>query len=327
MTVPGPARDGIVEVQPEVVFLFDVLRQLGDGRLTIPRFQRPFVWRRDQMLDLLDSVYRQYPIGSILIWETDEKLATLDRIGPFPTHAQGPGIVGYVLDGHQRLSTLLAALVHHESTGGNDVLDDDPGRWNLAFDLEGEGIPFVHYQSAGVVNHRFFPLTSLLDTFRFLEGVDKVREKYGDVPAAAESQVRRITAVARAFQNYRLPVTRIRYTDLSQAVEIFARLNSKGQTMSVDAMVSALTYRAGGPGEGSFDLAYEIDVIETSLSERGFQTDRTTILRAALANIDEDIYRTNWTNFSKSTKDDRVVGLKAIIGRTRESLHLSLIHI
>jgi len=139
VTVPGPARDGIVEVQPEVVFLFDVLRQLGDGRLTIPRFQRPFVWRRDQMLDLLDSVYRQYPIGSILIWETDEKLATLDRIGPFPTHAQGPGIVGYVLDGHQRLSTLLAALVHHESTGGNDVLDDDPGRWNLAFDLEGEG--------------------------------------------------------------------------------------------------------------------------------------------------------------------------------------------
>jgi hypothetical protein len=90
--------------------------------------------------------------------------------------------------------------------------------------------------------------------------------------------------------------------------------------MSADAMVSALTYRADGPGHGGFDLAAEIDRIEMSLEEQGFDTDRTTILRAALANIDEDIYRTNWTNFSADAKSSRVLSLKNSMGRTAASL-------
>ncbi len=57
------------EVKPEVSFVYDLLRELTDGRIRIPGFQRPYVWRRDQMLDLLDSVRLQYPIGSLLLWE------------------------------------------------------------------------------------------------------------------------------------------------------------------------------------------------------------------------------------------------------------------
>ena len=63
--------------------------------------------------------------------------------------------------------------------------------------------------------------------------------------------------------------------------------------MLADQMVGALMYRQGGP-KVRFDLASEIDRIETSLAERSFgDVDRTTILRCILANIDEDIYRTD----------------------------------
>jgi uncharacterized protein with ParB-like and HNH nuclease domain len=41
------------------------------GELLLPEMQRKYVWRSTQVRDLLDSIYRDYPSGSILIWETD----------------------------------------------------------------------------------------------------------------------------------------------------------------------------------------------------------------------------------------------------------------
>jgi hypothetical protein len=78
------------------------------------------------MTDLLDSVYNQYPIGSLLVWETDESIATLDRLGPFvfPREAERP--VGYLLDGHQRLATLAGALVPR--VVGSETVEDS---WTL----------------------------------------------------------------------------------------------------------------------------------------------------------------------------------------------------
>ena len=46
----------IAEVKPEVSFLFELIREVVAGRVRIPIFQRPYVWRREQMLDLLDSI-------------------------------------------------------------------------------------------------------------------------------------------------------------------------------------------------------------------------------------------------------------------------------
>jgi uncharacterized protein with ParB-like and HNH nuclease domain len=53
------------EVKPEVVFIYQLIRDVVAGKVRIPRFQRPFIWRREQMLDLLDSIRLQYPIGSL----------------------------------------------------------------------------------------------------------------------------------------------------------------------------------------------------------------------------------------------------------------------
>ena len=123
--VADESMAGVVEVRPEVVFLSELLQELTRGRLRIPRFQRPFVWRRDQMTDLLDSVYKQYPIGSLLVWETAREIATLDRLGPFIFPDVADERVGYVLDGHQRLATLAGALVARD-VGTTDPSDEDP---------------------------------------------------------------------------------------------------------------------------------------------------------------------------------------------------------
>jgi len=78
------------------------------GELRLPEIQRHYVWRATRVRDLLDSLYRGYPSGSILMWETDEPVPTRDGAITQETNA----FVGrkLLLDGQQRLTSLTAVI-------------------------------------------------------------------------------------------------------------------------------------------------------------------------------------------------------------------------
>jgi hypothetical protein len=82
--------------------------QIERGELRLPEMQRRYVWRSTRVRDLLDSLYRGYPSGAILIWETDEPLpeqpfAVGQKSNPY-TKTQ------LLLDGQQRLTSLSAVI-------------------------------------------------------------------------------------------------------------------------------------------------------------------------------------------------------------------------
>src|ERR1700722_19317363 len=81
-----------------------------DGAIRLPKFQRDFVWTRQQVLDLLDSIARGYPIGSFLLWKSTVNLASDSTIAGLPVAAQDSEETAYLLDGCQRLSTICGAL-------------------------------------------------------------------------------------------------------------------------------------------------------------------------------------------------------------------------
>lgn len=78
------------------------------GELRLPEIQRHYVWRATRVRDLLDSLYRGYPSGSILMWETDEPVPTRD----FAIAQDSNAFAGrkLLLDGQQRLTSLTAVL-------------------------------------------------------------------------------------------------------------------------------------------------------------------------------------------------------------------------
>jgi hypothetical protein len=215
---------------------------------------------------------------------------------------------------------LASALVPH-STKGSYGNEEDPARWELSWNMES-----ARFQHGRAENDpaTLFPLTALLDTLLFIEAIDRTRVALRDRPDLVEPYTSGVSQLARSFQHYRVPVVRIRQTGLSEAVEIFARLNSKGQAMSADQMVGALMYRQGTP-RSRFDLASEIDQIEDQLAQRSFgDVDRTTILRCILANIDEDIYRTDWTRLTSERRDVLLPKLREGCSRTARSVDAAL---
>lgn len=300
----------IPELRTDVVFVFDLVRQLKEGRVRIPRFQRPFVWSDQQMIDLLDSINKQYPVGNLLTWKTDEKVQSLARIGPVQLDTKLPGSSVYVIDGHQRLSTIAGALVSDDRipTG------EDADRWRIFYNASED--LFEHVPLASEVAPYHFPMTKLLDTFEFLEESQRVLSAD---PQNGRLYLERIQGVARAFQNYRVPVIQINDTGVTEAVEIFARLNSRGQAMTADQMVSALLYDQ--ESGHTFDLAGEIDGLMDALAVHGFgDLERTVALRALLAAIREDIYRTDWTRLASERRQQFADRLRPVIPQVKLSL-------
>lgn len=307
-----------LEVVPEVRFLHEMVQLVSAGKVKIPDFQRRFVWRRGQMLDLLDSIRNQYPIGSLLVWESSEDYHSMGWVGPIRVLQAQSSTSSYVLDGHQRLSTLAGVLL--PSTEGVENPEDiDPNRWVVWFNAKDD--VFEHPKDPDAPKPWHFPMSRLLDTIAFLEESQRMLKEGGE---AGRSYVQRVQQIARDFQTYKLPVVRIKYTDLEHAVDIFARLNSKGQQIDSDQMASAMLYSEGQDGT-VFNLASQIDSLKTLLEVEGFgDVDRTAVLRALLASLQEDIYTKDWTKLAKARREDLRVRLSAEVDATRGALALAV---
>jgi hypothetical protein len=305
------------EVKPEVSFVYELLRELIDGRIRAPGFQRPYVWRRDQMLDLLDSVRLQYPIGSLLLWEPSERYRTLEWIGPLRIPPEPKGSMALILDGQQRLSTLAGVLMPPTGNETNPH-DDDPARWEIWFNVKEEN--FEHAGEGAKMEPWHFPMRKLMDTIAFLQECQRIMTDGGPEGAAWITRVQRL---AQIFQSYKLAVIRIKNTNLDQAVEIFARLNAKGQRMSADQVVSALVYSESG--DRVFDLSRYIDELHGFLLKSDFgDVDRTTVLRLLLACMGEDVYRTDWTKIARDKRPDIAARLTSEAQRIRQALGRAL---
>jgi hypothetical protein len=82
-----------------------ILDHIDSGHTALPEFQRGYVWNRDQVRGLFDSLYRRHPVGGLLVWATESKTAAHRGEGNL-----APGIVKLLLDGQQRMTSLYGVV-------------------------------------------------------------------------------------------------------------------------------------------------------------------------------------------------------------------------
>lgn len=82
-----------------------ILDHIDSGHMALPEFQRGYVWNRDQVRGLFDSLYRGHPIGGLLVWVTESKTAIHRGDGHLTA-----GVVKLLLDGQQRITSLYGVV-------------------------------------------------------------------------------------------------------------------------------------------------------------------------------------------------------------------------
>jgi len=249
---------------PQVQYLSQVLDEVRRGNLLIPRFQREFVWKPEQQLELLRSVRDGIPIGSLLVWRTSKVgLKTFTRLAghvvPGPPEPTPGAPRQYLLDGHQRLSTLFGAL--HRPPPGTPVpsenTDDPQEPASYFYDLDAEDFclgPVNLFRSTLLPTNILFDSIGLLKFQRELVG-----RKNG------EELIARADRLANAFRNYKVPLVPLVTDNLEDATKAFQRINSSGTAMSDFHMVAALTFT------DQFDFAEKMEEATTKLAEVGWE--------------------------------------------------------
>lgn len=254
--------------QPYIESIRKLVTEMAAGRIQVPRFQRPFVWDDEQRLELLQSIRDGIPIGSILLWKTDKHdLACFDHVGPHPM-APPPTVPGnlrqYLLDGHQRLSTLFGTM--HALPPGWEPKDDAPD-WRIVYDLKSQEFHFPRRQR---YRPEWMPVHCLHDRgayLRYLRGLANALP--ADAATAAENEAE---AIATRFDEYRVPVILLSTDNLDDATRTFQRVNSLGTPMDEANMVIALTWST------SFDLRLAVEGAREALPPRWRDIDDRSVL-------------------------------------------------
>ena len=148
-----------------------ILCQIDLGSYAMPVFQRGYVWNRDQVRKLMNSLYRGYPIGQLLVWNTatDADLSRGD--GPLT-----PGNVNLILDGQQRITTLYGVIrgVPPKFFDGSAY-----SFTNLYFNVEEEVFEF--YLAAKMKNERaWISVTDLMKQGAAVFAQNKMKENPAD---------------------------------------------------------------------------------------------------------------------------------------------------
>jgi hypothetical protein len=82
-----------------------ILDHIDNGHMALPEFQRGYVWNRDQVRGLFESLYRRHPVGGLLVWATESSTATHRGDGQLAA-----GVVKLLLDGQQRITSLYGVI-------------------------------------------------------------------------------------------------------------------------------------------------------------------------------------------------------------------------
>ncbi len=257
-------------IKPDSYGITTYLENLRRGRYQIPTFQREVVWERDRVKRLWDSIYKFYPLGSILVWRTEIRLQNHREIGGHPLH-NGPSDrdFQYLLDGQQRTTALLTSMYGGRIKGqesrdphlyvdltidDTDEVEDESWRerflfWDEIDDRDGQRIRNIGRKQrydAGII----VKLKDISHGYSDLERklFESGRENYDD-PAR-----KRLRSFKQVFDNYKLSFIELRGIEVAEVCQIFERINQAGQPLSMFDIVVAKTFRPEGEKVPGFYL-------------------------------------------------------------------------
>jgi hypothetical protein len=287
------------EISPNAEKLDKIISRISSGDIRIPAFQRGYIWKQNQILELLDSVVKNYPIGSVLLWSTMDKLKHTRNIAGYAIPESSPEYpVNYVLDGQQRLSSIYATLSAQtmqdtQSSDYNPNLD----LFEIYYDFDAKA--FYHKNDVASDSDYVIYLRDFLNGAKLIDAMRNLNPQFhGDVKDLYSK-----------FINYEVPVVTIKNRSKSEVGIIFERINNTGTKLSTLDLMTAWTWT------DDFHLQESIKDLLDELDEKNFgEISQNIILQAISGLIQDDTttpailqlsgeqVRDNWKNFCESIK-------------------------
>jgi hypothetical protein len=261
-----------IDVQPSE--LPQLLNDMEAGKLQVPRFQRDFVWPLTKTRALLDSMYKEFPIGTFFLWHAPTGSPPLSRsltdLGiPPPQHGSE---VSYILDGQQRLASLYVTI-QGIKFGSRDYS-------RICIDLQ-TATKYEQNKEEGFEEDIFVYHTP--DNQRYVAVRELVSENHLDIYDAIPKEWKpAFNKAYRLFHKYPFSVVWVQEQNLSDAIEIFQRINQAGKPLSRYDLVCASVWTE------HFDFRKQVALLNQKFAQDGFGVLHETVFTQAFALILKD---------------------------------------
>lgn len=243
-------------IKPDGSSIISFLEYLQKGDYQIPTFQREIVWEKKNVKKLWDSIYKFYPLGSILIWKTDIKLHNHREVGghiipPEDMRSQ----FQYIIDGQQRSTSLLTSIYGGKIQGktgfdptlyidltipSKDEVDDESYKSRFLFWDEIDDRDGTFNRNIGRKKKYDEKLiVKILDIKNDFQGI------FTRLNALYEKQIllENLWRIRNVLDNYRIALINLRGIEVSEVCQIFERINQAGKPLDIFDIVVAKTYR------------------------------------------------------------------------------------
>jgi hypothetical protein len=250
-----------------------ILDEVKKGQIRIPAFQRSFVWDGERVAYFMDSLYKGYPVGSLLLWRTHARLKTENQLGPFTLPNPEPKMpVDYVLDGQQRITSIYGVFQTDQPN-----VDEDWSRVYYDFQAEADAqqSQFLVLSEEAPDPKRYFPVRCLFDTTAYR----KATVGFGDELA------KKADSLYERFKEVQIPVLSLETEDKKSVAIVFERVNRKGVPLDTLQLLTAWTW------SDDFDLQQAFSDLADELNPFGFDElgeDDNLLLRCCSAFLTGD---------------------------------------
>ncbi len=298
-----------LQINTRVRRLFQYLLDFEEGKIQVPPFQRDFVWKNDKKIELLDSLKNGYPIGSVLFWQPnhdtksnliDEELQTIG--GYYLENNQSE--LYYILDGYQRLSTLFGCFVDSRKTHLKKNEKDWKNNFDIVYNLKDDRFEFNRKTKSDLEIFQI-PLYFFTDGDNFYDfSVSLMNLDFSEIEK--KEFINRYKNFGSKISSYDIPSIDLIGGSIKEAVEIFSRLNSRGEKISDDWKVSALSFNK----ERNFRFGSEVDQLFERLTKYNFfiskddrKNKRELILQCVLNTFEDEIVYFDVASTSKKLEE------------------------
>ncbi len=298
-----------LQINTRVRRLFQYLIDFEEGKIQVPPFQRDFVWKNDKKIELLDSLKNGYPIGSVLFWQPsfdtksnliDEELQTIG--GYFLENNKSEFY--YILDGYQRLSTLFGCFVDSRKTHLKKNEKEWKDKFDIVYNLKEDKFEFNRKTKSELEIYQI-PLYFFTDGDNFYDFSISLMDLNFSENEKKEF-INRYKNFGSKISSYDIPSIDLIGGSIKEAVEIFSRLNSRGEVISDDWKVSALSFNK----EMNFRFGPEVDQLFEKLSKYNFfvnkedrKNKRELILQCVLNTFEDEIVYFDVASTSKKLEE------------------------
>ena len=224
----------------------NLLDDVMNGRIGLPDLQRPFVWADSKVRNLFDSMMKGFPIGYVMLWASPTDYTNTKSIGVGDKQFKRPDDL--VIDGQQRLTSLLAALSGVEVLDKNfkprrikisfDPLEKDFQVWTQAFERSPKYIADIS---------EVFKAHEALQTSKFRRSIinrmneGRMKNEQPELTDEEQDQIEDNINALLNLRNYTIPTLRIlSKADEEDVAEIFRRVNSGGQNLNENNFIETL---------------------------------------------------------------------------------------